>query len=448
MIRRTLFAALVAATASAAPAHAQDLRVPGGSGDDLVERVVAIVGDSVVTLTQLQEYIIMLEAQGQTVPDDPRARAALEAEALDALVNQQLILQAAKQDSTLVPAEDEIEGRVAEGLEQTIQRMGGPQAFQQALAAEGLTQAEYRERMKQQLRREQIQRMFMASRLRQAAPVAITEAELRSVFDSVKVSLGQRPELLTIRQAVLRSGASDSAWAEARREADSLLARIRAGEDFAAVASEATDDPSGTATGGDLGWFRRGQMVREFEEVAFRLRDNQVSEPVRTDFGWHIIKQERSRPGEVKARHILVRPEVDEGAGEQARVLADSLVALVRQGTPLATLLPQFEEHLNDQVPDSLTIPRTQLDQAVPNAWREPLRAAGEGDVVGPFPFQAADETHYVVVEVTDVRPAGEYTFEDLRGRLESQLREQRQIERILLRLRDRIYVDVRLAAR
>ncbi|MBW3534977.1 MAG: peptidylprolyl isomerase [Gemmatimonadetes bacterium] len=444
MIRRTLFAGLVAA-AAATPAHAQDLRVPGGATDDLVERVVAIVGDSVVTLTQLQEYMLLLRAQGQTPPDDPPGRQAFQAEALDALVNQQLILQAAARDSTLVPDEDEIESRVTAGLEQTIEGMGGEQTFQQALAAQGLTRAAYRDQLKQRLRREQIQRLFMASRLRQSTPVSVTEAELRSVFDSVKASLGQRPELITVRQAVVRSTASDSAWAEARREADSLLARVRAGEEFAAVATEATDDPSGTASGGDLGWFRRGRMVPAFERMAFALRDDQVSEPVRTEFGWHVIKVERSRPGEVKARHILVRPEMDAGGSEQARMLADSLAARVRGGERLSTLLREFEGQLNDQVPDSLTIPRNQLDEAVPNAWRQPLRTASQGDILGPFPFQAGEDTHYVVAEVTEVRAAGEYAFEDLRGQLERQLREQKQIERVLQRLRDRIYVDVRL---
>ncbi len=445
MIRKTLLVA-VAAVATTAPLGAQALPAStSGPDSDVVERVVAVVGDSVVTLTQLQEYLIMMQASGQQIPEDPKAKAAVESQALEALVDQQLILQAAGQDSTLTPDDDDIEAKVEQALQQTVQRVGGESQFQQALAQEGLTQAEYRDQLKDRMRREQIQQMFMQKSLRSAPPVAVSEAELHEAFDSVKAQLGERPELLTFHQAVIRSGASDSAWAQAERQADTILAQVRAGGDFAELAKKYSEDPGSAANGGELGWFKRGQMVREFEEVAFRLRDGQISEPVKTNYGWHIIQVERRRPGEVKARHILIRPKVEEGASSVAEAMADTLARKVKAGTPLPALLPDYEGHLNTDIPDSLTVARSQLDQVVPPAWREPLKGASKGDVLGPFPYDSGGETQYVVIQVDQVRPAGEYTLDDLRDRLESQLKQQKQIERILQRLRSRAYVDIRL---
>ena len=72
--------------------------------------------------------------------------------------------------------------------------------------------------------------------------------------------------------------------------AKALLARIRAGESFSKLAGELSKCPSGKK-GGDLGWFGRGQMVREFEKAAFTLKKGELSEPVKTQFGWHIIKR-------------------------------------------------------------------------------------------------------------------------------------------------------------
>ena len=76
-------------------------------------------------------------------------------------------------------------------------------------------------------------------------------------------------------------------------EAKAALARIKGGEDFAKVATELSKDPS--ADGGDLGWFTKDRMVPEFSDAAFKLKKGEVSEPVKTQFGWHIIKIEDTR---------------------------------------------------------------------------------------------------------------------------------------------------------
>ena len=76
-------------------------------------------------------------------------------------------------------------------------------------------------------------------------------------------------------------------------EAKAALARVKAGEDFAKVATELSKDPS--ADGGDLGWFTKDRMVPEFSEAAFKLKEGDISEPVKTQFGWHIIKVEGVR---------------------------------------------------------------------------------------------------------------------------------------------------------
>ncbi|MBV9288200.1 MAG: peptidylprolyl isomerase [Hyphomicrobiales bacterium] len=76
-------------------------------------------------------------------------------------------------------------------------------------------------------------------------------------------------------------------------EAKKALERVKAGEDFAKVATELSKDPSGD--GGDLGWFTKDRMVAEFSDAAFKLKKGEVSEPVHTQFGWHIIKVEDTR---------------------------------------------------------------------------------------------------------------------------------------------------------
>ena len=440
---RPLFSVLIAlALAPLTPGSVAAQVLVRTDNGAVIERVVAVVGDSIVTLTELQEYVLTLRAQGQ-LPNDPAAVAEMEEEALQFLVDQLVILQTAGQDSTYIPEAEEIEDRVAALMEQTIRDMGGNNQFQLALAQEGITQGEYRELLKERIRREQIRQLYLSANLRDAGPVVLTEAEVREVFEQLPPEVVQHPDLLTLRQAIVAPTASDSAWAAASESIEGLLERVGAGEDFAELARENSADGSASA-GGDLGWFRRGQMVREFEEAAFRIPAGQVSQPIRTEFGWHIIKVERTRPGEVNARHILIRPGTDEETTVRARVLAEELAGRARAGEDITSLTDEFEARV-EGVPDSVAVPRANMAQLLPQTYQQPLAGAAEGDVVGPFPFQVGGETAWVVVEVTEIRPAGRYTFEEVRSRIEAQLIEQRQIEQILEGLRERTYVDIRL---
>lgn len=106
-----------------------------------------------------------------------------------------------------------------------------------------------------------------------------------------------------------KPSAADEANAE--EEIRDLLAEVRAGGEFASLARSHSDDPGSAERGGDLGFFGRGRMVKPFEEAAFALEPGAVSEPVRSQFGWHILKvEERKGEGdglEVRARHILLK---------------------------------------------------------------------------------------------------------------------------------------------
>jgi parvulin-like peptidyl-prolyl isomerase len=101
------------------------------------------------------------------------------------------------------------------------------------------------------------------------------------------------------------------------------------GEDFAALAREFSDDPGSARAGGDLGFASRGTMVPEFEAVAMRLKPGEISMPVETDFGYHLIQLIERRGNEFHARHILIRPNFSEVDFEEAENFLDSLRSLI-----------------------------------------------------------------------------------------------------------------------
>lgn len=409
---------------------------------DVVDRLVAVVGDSVVVQTQVQEEIQRRRLQGQPVPaeTDP-AYDAFFREVLQQFVDQLLILQAAARDSLIQVDDAVIDERVNEQITQLTQQFGGQTALQQALAAESLTLAEYREIMRSEARTSRIQQLFMQARLRDAPAAQVSEDELRARFQEARGQLQQRPRTVTFHQVIVTPEASEGSVEEAREKALAILDSISAGEDFARLAEAHSDDPGSASAGGDLGWFRRGQMVREFEDAAFSLIDGQVSDLVETEYGFHIIKVERYRAGERRGRHILIVPEKTESDVERAGVLAESIAEEARAGTSMETL---FERHGDPSTPDSLTVAFEQLSN-LPEAYGQ-LRTASEGDVVGPLRYEMSPgETRFTVVRVDEIREAGAYTFEDLRGQIAEQLQQEKLIERVLEQLRASTYIDIRM---
>lgn len=139
---------------------------------------------------------------------------------------------------------------------------------------------------------------LMEAQLTAAGVKAATEEASRKLYDeTVK---GLKPEVELHARHILT---------ETEDEAKAALAKIKAGADFATVAKEASKDPGSAESGGDLGFFTKDQMVPAFSEAAFKLEPGQVSEPVKSDFGWHIIRTEEKREKPVPT-YEQVKPQI------------------------------------------------------------------------------------------------------------------------------------------
>jgi len=442
-LRRSV-AALALLLAPATPAAAQ-LGFPDPDAN-VVDRVIAVVGDSMILQTQVLEEVRRLQISDSLIPEegDPEYDTFFR-DVLDSWVDRLLVLQAAAEDSLVQPDEAAIDRQVQERIDQLQAQFRGMPALQVALQRDGWTLGEYREFLRNDVRQLQIFQMFFQRQLADARPVEVTEEQLRQRFEELTPQLQQRPRLLTIRQVVVAPTPSDTAKAVARAEAEALVDSIVAGRDFAELATAYSDDVGTASFGGDLGWFRRGQMVREFEEVAFGVPAGRVSRVVETVFGFHIIKVERVRGrSEIQARHILKIPEVSPDDVDRARNLASEIARRAQAGESMTALYDEFSDPLAE---DSMTIAFDQLEQ-LPPEYGVLARVSG-GEVVGPLEYQAGagepGDVRFAVVKVVGVREAGAYTLDDLRAQLAGQIQQERQRERIMEDLRAQAYIEIRM---
>jgi parvulin-like peptidyl-prolyl isomerase len=412
--------------------------------------IVAVVGDSVVTDLDMAESFQLWQGEQQRVP--PAQRQAVPSEGtpeyeqlyhalLEDRITTLLLLQAAQRDTTITVTSEDIDRAVQQQVD-TVQSQFTSQAeFEAALKNENLTLDTYRENVRAQLRRTMLASAYLNEVRRIRKPPPVTDVEIRAMFGQQAGQLPMIPPSIVFEQVVIPVIASDSARAKARAKADSILTAIRDGADFADMAKRFSEDGS-AEFGGDLGWFRLGQMVAEFERAAYSLRTAEVSEPVETPFGFHIIRLERIRGPERSARHILIRPVLTPGDSLRAEARAAEAATKWRAGTPLDSLRRVYGDR--DELSRIGPFPRDSLQAG----YKEALSDVNEGQIVGPFEVGAGGPTpKFVVARVTGISAARPATVEDYRPTIENIIANQKLNEEIIAELRRRTHIEIRKPA-
>lgn len=224
-----------------------------------------------------------LAAQGQGIPEAKRDE--VEQQVLERLVNVKLL-------NTKATADDKSKAKEAadKAFADFRKRWPSEDAFNRQLVALGMAPAEFRARIEEEnLFREIIDREVKSI-------IKIPEDEVRKFYDTnaAQFDLPERIKashiLILTRDPLTQQPYTETQLAEKRKQADKVLARAKAGDDFTALAKEFSDDPNSRDQGGDLGVFARGRMVPEFDAAAFSLEPNKISDLVTTKFGFHIIK--------------------------------------------------------------------------------------------------------------------------------------------------------------
>lgn len=267
--------AAAAAGEAAAPAAPPVKPVP-----EVLPAVVARVNGVDIPSAELERAIRNLEANvGQQVPAERRSE--IYRGILDQLIDQRLLeLEAASRNIKATDAE------IAAGIDQMRKQAPSAEAFAKALASRKLTEADLRAEARQRLSVDKL----LTTEVEPKA--AVTEADIADFYKK-NPQFFMQPEAVRASHILLKADTPEAKTA-ARAKAEELLKQIKGGADFAALAKQHSNDGS-AASGGDLGFFPRGQMVKPFEDAAFALKPGEVSNVVESEFGYHIIKSGEHR---------------------------------------------------------------------------------------------------------------------------------------------------------
>ena len=412
---------------------------------DTVDRIVAIVGNTVILASEIDEELFARFPRGEGLPPEGSdERKNFARQILQELIDLELVYQRAATDTMVKVTEEQVNSAVDEQIRNIRQRFPSDEAYRGEIRSTGFqTPDEYRrwltERQRKQLMTSMLIEMLKATgKLKSVIP---TEREMREFFEAQKGSQN-RPETISFRQIIVVPKPSPEAKARALALADSILVELRKGADFATAARRFSMDPQSKEQGGSMGWFRRGAMHPAFEGVAFALRPGFVSDPVETPHGYHLIQVERVQPAEVMARHILIMPEITPADADSARALTERIRTLLVAGTSVDSLQRLYHDPLEER--DGRNFPVDRLPTAYAAALKDLQPPAVSGVLALPIPGVDSLRGKYAVVYLEERLAAGELRYEDVKDRIRSQLGEQMALRRMIDGLRQATYVEVR----
>jgi len=410
--------------------------------DRPVDRIMAIVGTTPILASQVEEQLVLAQSQGAKVPEDSAGREAARRQVLSQMADEELLVQQAERDTTIKVTEQEVQDAVEQTVQNVRKQFASIPEFQTQLRAAGfVSEEEWRRWLADQQRRAILQQRLIEG-LKQRGklkPISPTDAEMREFWESSRAQQPKRPAAISFRQIVIVPKADPDANARALHLSDSLVAALRRGAVFGDVARKFSADSASREQGGELGWFRRGVMVKEFEDVAFHLRPGAISDVVGTEFGYHIIQVERAQPAEILARHVLIQAKLSPAQIALAKRAADSVHDALAQGASFDSLARRYADPNEPKLADAL--PASQLPPDYETA-------IGSDTVPGLKPvFEVGAGTarpRFVVFELLKRLPEGELNFDEVKDRIRDGLGQQLAIKHYLDLLRRTTYVDIR----
>lgn len=268
--------------------------IPGAAHAELVDRVAAIVNNDLIALSEVYQRAAP-ELARLGAERDPAKRNKLRDEVLKAATDQLIgerLLEAEIRELNIEVTDQELESALDDVRKQN--KVDADQ-FEAMLRQEGFTVAQYREFI-----RKHVARLKLVN-LKVRGKVKIADEDLKAEYLKFSRLEGEDPEIHARHILIkLEPKASEAEVQTAQAKAVAVAAEARQpGMDFVELAKKKSEGPSANE-GGDLGFFRRGVMVPEFERIAFNLKEGEISDPVRTKFGFHIIKVDERRNVAVK----------------------------------------------------------------------------------------------------------------------------------------------------
>lgn len=392
--------------------------------------ILAKVGSTAIKKSELNSRIEAIKNQYRNYgidPDDPQYKSIFDSiieQTRNDLINSAIIEEYAKRNN-IKPTDEEIKTRVDKEIENIKSGFQSEEEYRKAVSESRFkTEEALREEIKKYVLPDILEAKSLAPIY---SNIKVTEEEAKNYFNEV-TQVRARHILIKVEE-----GADEKTINEKKALAEELRQRILKGEDFGKLAKEYSDDTGTKDKGGDLGFFSKGQMVKEFEDAAFSLKPGEISEVIKTQYGFHIIQvletkirgRSYDQPEKVKAKHILIK--VDKTASQEdiqkKKALIDEIYNKLLKGEDFDKLAKEYSEDENTKENGGDLGEVSKGTKG--NAWDNVVFSLKKGTFSKPF---ETDEG-YEIVYVLDKIPEKIATFESVKDEIIKSLEEKKRNE-------------------
>ncbi len=391
---------------------------------ELIDRIVATVDNHTILWSELN-YRLRFEAEqrGISVFIESEQIKALRREILDAMIDEQVLVLKAQQDSIQIDP-SEVEEMLGQQFQLAKSSMDDGE-FAQMLERVGLSERQLKARYRKEIRHRLLSRQLRAF---VSYRVHVSHRDVEEFLVAHQDTL---PSQISLSHILIQVLPSDEVLQEKRARVEEIQALLDAGGDFATIARTHSEDPGSASLGGDLGCFSPRTLVPEFEEAAFALKPGQTSEPVLSPYGYHLIQVREKREDSICASHILVLAQTSESDQERARETLEDLRHRAQNGEEFSQLARQYSANPQTAMQGGFwgTFPKNQI----PEFLQPYLRNLKLGEVSEPFFFDDGG----LIVKIDDDQAI-----------IEGLIRESRTaqaVRQLIDEYRQQIHIEVRL---
>jgi peptidyl-prolyl cis-trans isomerase SurA len=406
----------------------------------LVDRIVAVVEDEAIFASDIQIAVRQYAVQQGRKSLTSDEQQELARQALQELINDKLIIAQAGRLGISIPF-NEVEDRVNKAIDDNRKLLGGEEAFEQQLETEGFTLDELKKLYRTQIRNRMLVERVLQTEMKKEIGEA-SDAQLHKFYEEHKDEIPPRPEVVHLKTIFIGFQTSPAASRQAKEKIDGIYQKVLAGESFAELAEEYSDDPSGK-NGGDLGFIDPKDLRDQtFAAAAESLSVGEVSRPVLTSYGYHLIKvtDKRESSDELRISHILVRvvPSEDDMTGvfESANEIHTELLA----GAPFDSLANRYNTDANAGPGGDLGWLKV---ADLPEFFRDVLANLSPGDISQVL----RESTGFRIVELIGREAERPYAYSEITQELRSMYRQEAtstMYADYVKGLRDKFTVDIK----